>query len=357
MDRRRFLKLAGAAVPGIATTRALAGMPQGSASAAATSRLAQSTWRPNYGPNPDPSLRPAPVTRRLLVVINNPRLRSQGNVRLHTHFRWNNPDFLVTNHIRDLNHASFGYVNYEVAERVQVDDFSGFPITHDGFRHDENSYLAAVRNRQEPSSGVNYHAYLDQHQIIDRVSSGRIDEVWDMGVGYVGMWEALMAGPGASNSNAPPLGGTDHAGRRFVIMAYNYSRSLAEMLHSYGHRAEGHLNTVHSRFSDQDNLWRRFIRYDLTHPGQAEVGNIHYPPNGVRDYDKSNPRVVMSNCDDWYHFPFLTGNRFRPISSGEWNGDSRLYYMWWLRHLPHVAGECDGVALNWWRYVVDPNTI
>ena len=129
------------------------------------------------------------------------------------------------------------------------------------------------------------------------------------------------------------------------------------MLHSYGHRAEGHLTTVHNRFGDGDNLWRRFTRREASHPGQAEVGNIHFPPNAVADYDRSNLRVVRSNCDDWYHFPYLTGDRFRNISSREWSSNPRLYYLWWMRHLPHVEGACDGVALNWWRYVVDPNNI
>jgi len=68
-------------------------------------------------------------------------------------------------------------------------------------------------------------------------------------------------------------------------------------------------------------------------------------------------QCIPGDSDDWYHFPFLTGNRFRPVSSGEWNSVPRLYYLWWMRHLPHVEGSCDGVALNWWRYILDPNTI
>ncbi|MCY3719203.1 MAG: hypothetical protein OXG07_06560 [Anaerolineaceae bacterium] len=358
MDRRSFLKLAGAAVPGLAATRALARASQGSAKSGASSRLAQGTRRPNYGPNPEPALRPAPVTRKLLVIINNPRLPSYGNVTVRQFFGWNDPDWLVANHIRDLRHASFGYVNYVIAERVLVDDFARWPVKVDGFRYDEHSYIETVRtrNRHLPWH-INHHAFFADHNILERVRSGQVDEVWHIGPPYDGNWEAVMAGPGASYSNAPPVGGTDHAGKRFVFMAYNLERTLTEMLHSYGHRAEGHLNTVHSRFGDQDNLWKRFTRREASHPGQAEVGNIHFPPNAERDYDRSSSRVVQSNADDWYHFPFLTGNRFRPMSSGEWNSVPRLYYLWWMRHLPHVAGECDGVALNWWRYIVDPNTI
>ena len=165
-----------------------------------------------------------------------------------------------------------------------------------------------------------------------------------------------MAGPGATNSNAPPLGGTDHAGRRFVIMAYNYGRGLSEMLHSYGHRAEGHLSHALRNVPERDNLWRRFLRREHATPGMAELGNIHFPPNAVQDYDYSNPGAVQCNADDWYHYPYLNGERFRAMSSSEWGSNGRLFYLWWYRHMPHLAGDCDGIAHNWWRYIVDPNT-
>ena len=356
MDRRQFLKLAGGAALGPAVSR-MAGNDVGSVRAHAPARVAQQTMaRPKYGPDPHPATRPAPVTRKVLVNINNPLLPSQGNVRLRTYFGWNDPDWLVANHISDLQHASFGYVNYVVAERIQDDDFARWPVLHNGFRHNEHSYLEAVRTRTEPSSLVNYSAYMDERGIIERVSSGQIDEVWDIGVGYVGMWEAVMAGPGATNSNAPPLGGTDHAGRRFVIMAYNYGRGLSEMLHSYGHRAEGHLSHALRNVPERDNLWRRFLRHDLVTPGMAELGNVHFPPNGVFDADYRNQHKVQSNADDWYHYPWLTGDRFRKINCEEWSTNNRLYLLWWFRHMPHIAGYCDGIAHNWWRYIVDPNT-
>ena len=322
-------------------------------------RLGQRLPRlPNYGPDPDPGMRPAPVTRKLLVITFNPRLRSQGGVRMHRHLGWYDPDYLVRNHIRDLRHASYGYANYVLVENIQLNDFADFPPKVSGVPFSEAGYLAAWPSKSfNPSvDSLHYDEMMSMFRIRERINSGEIDEVWQIGPPYVGRWEAVMVGPGASYSNAPPMG-TDQVARRFVIMGYTHDRTLAEMLHSYGHRAEGHLRTVHSRFSDQDNLWKRFIRYENSHPGMAEVGNIHFPPNAVRDYDRSNTRVVQSNCDDWYHFPYLNGNRFRPINSREWGSVGRQYYLWWLRHLPHVAGECDGVALNWWRYVVDPHTI
>ena len=82
MDRRQFLKLAGGTALGPTVSR-FAGNGAGSVLASGPAALAhQSTARPNYGPDPAPGAGPAPVTRRLLVNINQPAfLPSQGNVK------------------------------------------------------------------------------------------------------------------------------------------------------------------------------------------------------------------------------------------------------------------------------------
>jgi hypothetical protein len=33
----------------------------------------------------------------------------------------------------------------------------------------------------------------------------------------------------------------------------------------------------------------------------------------------------------------------------------RAHHLWWLDHLPRVAGETDGVRNNWWAYVLRPD--
>ena len=48
----------------------------------------------------------------------------------------------------------------------------------------------------------------------------------------------------------------------------------------------------------------------------------------------------------------------RVVTCDEWGGgDMRLHHLWWFRHLPHVAGEVDGISTNWWTYVRDPNLV
>ena len=40
-------------------------------------------------------------------------------------------------------------------------------------------------------------------------------------------------------------------------------------------------------------------------PDGAHVGNIHFPPNGLSDYDYSNIRYVKCYADNWKKYPVL----------------------------------------------------
>ena len=103
------------------------------------------------------------------------------------------------------------------------------------------------------------------------------------------------------------------------------------------------------------NLWKVFSRYDQVAPGQAEVGMMHWAPNSVRDYDWGNARSVPTRADDWLNFPNLTGE-IKTLNCSAWgNGDIRAHHQWWFKRLPKVPGRTNGVANNWWRYVIDVN--
>ena len=166
-----------------------------------------------------------------------------------------------------------------------------------------------------------------------------------------------MAGPGAFWCNAPPLKGTEHASRRFVIMGFNYERGVGEMLEDLGHRAESMLNKVFADQRGEANLWERFCRYDKTHPGRAEVGNVHFAPNSLKDYDWGNPRFVPSRCDLWINFPDLSGEPEQVNCQAWGNGDIRKHHRWWFERFPHIVGQSNGISWNWWEYVIDPNRV
>jgi hypothetical protein len=299
--------------------------------------------------------RPSPVHKKISLIIHNPAVPHTGKT-LNDFLGWHDPDRLAAEFIADIREVSYGYANYEIAERILVDDF---PLKKDGFRYTADQYVRSWQRRggfHQPDA-VDYHALLDEFDMIAKVDSGAIDEFWLFAFPYAGYYESIMAGPGAFWCNAPPLAGTGDASRRFIIMGFNFERGVGEMLEAYGHRAESIMERVFRDRRGDQNLLHRFIRTDKSHPGRAEVGNIHFAPNSARDYDWGNPTPVPTRAPNWLNFPDLEGVA-QPLTMSDWGrGDIRGHHKWWFKHLPHVQGEAGGIAYNWWQYIVDPNLV
>ncbi len=299
---------------------------------------------------------PTPLQRRVLSIVHNPRIPLAGDRQLSAALGWNDPAMLAERYAADVRECSYGLVEYQVVERIDVD---GFPVKVDGFAYTPETYWSNWQRRGgwHKPDGVDYLRLVQEFDVIARIDSGAIDEVWLFGGPYFGYYESIMGGPGAISCNAPPLRGTEHARRRFVIMGFNYERGVGEMLEDLGHRAEDILRHVYRNTQGSANLWERFTRHEQTHPGQAECGNVHFAPNSVKDYDWGNSRPVVSRSRAWLMFPDLNATARRE-NSAEWgNGDIRLHHLWWFRHFPHVDGSADGVSWNWWEPVADPDRI
>ncbi len=296
-----------------------------------------------------------PVRTRVLLIIHNPIVRLQGGRKLSDLLRWHDPDQLAQKYIQDVREASHGYANYEIVERFEVDEF---PVKADGFRYSPEDYYQRWLNHtgwHQPDL-VDYGRLIAEFRMIQQINERRIDEVWLFGFPYAGYYESMMVGPGAFWCNAPPLENRI-AKRRFVIMGFSYERGVGEMLENLGHRTESIMRHIFRHARGEANLWERFTRYDKTHPGRAECGNVHFAPNSERDYDWGNHRRVPSRCDTWLNYPNLTGES-RQVNCREWgNGDIRQHHLWWLRHLPHANGSSNGIRHNWWEYVIDPNQV
>ena len=300
--------------------------------------------------------KPEPVHKRVSLIVHNPRIPTMGNRKLNEALNWNDPDELARHYIADLQESSYGYANYKVVERIEVE---GFPVKEDGFVYRPDDFVAALQARRgfHQPDRVDYSRLLTEFDMIAKVNSGEVDEFWLFAFPYAGYYESTMAGPGAFWCNSPPLQNTAGAQRRFIIMGFNYERGVGEMLEAFGHRAESIMRHVFRHTQGEANLWERFSRYDQTHPGRAEVGMMHFAPNSVRDYDWGNKTTVLSCCHDWHNFPHLTGQA-RPVDCREWgHGDIRAHHKWWFHHLPHVAGSANGISYNWWEYIIDPNQV
>ncbi len=299
--------------------------------------------------------KPAPVHPRVLAIVHNPVMRTHSGRKIQEVYRWNDPDALAQEYIEDIRKISYGYANYQIVERLEVDSF---PLKKDGYRYTDESFSKAWQARQfHQPDAVDYLELVREFNMIEKINADAIDEVWLLGFPYCGYYESIMAGPNALWCNAPALQGTEHASRRFVIMGFNYERGVGEMLENLGHRAESMMSKIYSVASKEANLWERFTRYDLKNPGLAECGNVHFAPNSVKDYDWGNPRQVPSRCDTWLNFPNLNGTP-RSVNCRDWgNGDIRAHHQWWFQHFPHVSGSINGVSMNWWEYVIDPNKV
>ncbi len=296
-----------------------------------------------------------PVHPRVLMIVHNPPVESEGGRRLTEIFGWYDPDDLARHYIDDLREVSGGYVDYQIVERIAAD---WYPPKVDGFRYTNESFMQAWRARKlhEPNA-IDYPAQVKAFDLVGRYNRHEIEEAWFFSFPYAGDYESTMVGRGAFWLNSPPVPGTEDAEGRFPIMAFNYERDEGMMLENYGHRVEAIVSRVYERLARGRDMWKLFTLYDHNAPGRAQCGNVHFSPNSDRDYDWSSRRPVTSFCDDWYQYPNLPGQP-RQVTCEEWGcGDARAHHLWWLQHIPRAAGETDGVANNWWRYVVDPNLV
>jgi hypothetical protein len=271
---------------------------------------------------------------------------------------WNNPDQLAAAYIQDIQECSGSLVRYEIAERVELDEM---PVKLDGFQYAPPAYVDAYRAGSDfhDPDAVDYGPILARFNLLQRVTDNEIDEVWLFGGPYFGFYESTMAGKGAFFCNSRPVPDTAQCPRRFVVMGFNCERGVGEMLEALGHRGESILAQVYRGRMGAANLFERFARYDQIAPGQANVGTVHFAPNSFADYDWGNMTPVSSCADDWYQFPNLPNPpNYHTMDARDWgSGDIREHHKWWLRHLPKVAGVTDGVANNWWKYLIDPNNV
>lgn len=304
---------------------------------------------------PMPLDQPIPP-RKVLLVSFNPRIPSRGGQRLIDVMGWHNPEKLIAAYQTDLLTSSAGAARYLIVERMEID---ALPVLEDGFQYDPNQFLALLRaggGFHQPE-GADYQRIVAEFQLVERVAAGEIDEVWMFGPPYAGFYESRMAGRDAFWCNAPPLSRTEPAGRRFMLMGFNYERGVAEMLESFAHRVESIMKYTYRKQHGEENLWERFIRHEKTHPRRAEVGTVHFAPNSLADYDWGNQTLVLSRAYTWHHFPDLSGEA-RMVNCSEWgDGDARAHKLWWLSHLPHQVGSANGISFQWWQYILDPQRV
>lgn len=305
---------------------------------------------------PTPSSTPIETAHKnIYLLIYNPIMENLGNERMFDAMGWNDPQVLTTNVIADLNQDSNGYVNYTI---THVNTLDQYPAFVDGFVYNDVTWLECWNNPTTCHTGwSDYNAIIVDNQLCDLRNSGEIDEVWIWSAHYLGFYESRLAGPGGFWYNSPPVENTT-CQHLLPIMGLNPERTEAEALHSYGHRSESALAEAYGGWKQDENgrknNWYEYTLYGGNAPPNltAGCGNIHFPPNGIQDYDYWNTDQVVSSCIDWLNYPNLTGQT-ESVDCNNWDCSHRGYMNWWYSHLPNSSGVTSGRLNNWWKYIVD----
>lgn len=308
---------------------------------------------PPPSPPPPPGVNPERLTPRVLMFAFDPVMPNKNNRRLHEAYGWTDPVVLTKNAIADFRRSSHDLVIASITNEIH----DAWPIQSDGFQYDATSFDYDWTHHQIHDSVFDYRRFVADYGLAPRILSGEIDEVWVYNGPFGGFWESTLAGDGGYWCNSGPVQGVPSS-RLFVIMGLNFERGVGEAIHSFGHRAESVMVQQYGAWApSRVNAWSAFALLDKDAPGLGAVGNVHFPVNGESDYDYANPRVVVSDADDWYNYPNFQGLT-RSFNYHEWSPDDadpqRQYLNWWYDHMPHVAGRGpDYYLMNWWRYLWD----
>jgi hypothetical protein len=301
---------------------------------------------------------------RVVVLIYDPVLEAEGGVRLTEHVKANDP-LELSMILRDVvREASWGYVNYEIADVIRVD---GYPVKVDGFRYDDASFLQVRKTQEWQPATISYRKLFEENGLLERCAKEDIRELWLWGAsgmhfdefaGYVPNRYARF-GPTDNPWLYRPYDIPEELGRTTWVMGFNYEVGADNMIHSYSHRVE---SMAALAFGDgvwdpatRRDPWNVFTWLETEHPGTpSQVGNCHVPPNGERGYDYQNKRRVPSWAWHWHRYPDLSGEP-SPISSAAWGDNQFGYQKWLLERLPKFPGHTEHGYANWWVYVANPD--
>jgi len=299
---------------------------------------------------------------RAIVLSFDPRVPGEQNRLMHEVFGWNDPHDLAVQFEADLEWATGGAIDIQIAAWRDLD---AFPTFTDGFRYNPDQYVA---NRRAGSGwhagGTDFYELIESQGLLDLVNAGQVDEIWLFGDHYFSLLgEAWMGGPNAFFINGPtfPDAGFDRA---IAGYGFNYERGVAEMIHDLCHRTENHGQRAFGpwNLAYPDSAFDAFSSNLLdTASGPYGVGSCHVPANADAHYDYGDPRTVESFAFDFANYPAMTWQT-QPLSRDTWlmgsaPDDHRDYMNWYFSMVPRNDGtDADGRAANWFKYIWDFNS-
>ncbi len=183
------------------------------------------------------------------------------------------------------------------------------------------------------------------------------------------MWESNMASPTTgdiSNSNRA-INDLPIYNHTYVVYGSNFRRTQAESVHNHGHQIEVMLKHANWKQDGNDWLFNQAFIGTSPHglPLLGRAGWTHMPPNTIRNYDYTNPALVLSDIEDWT--PGNTGEKtwvnvdtwgtmpydWPAQEPAEQNIESQ-WYIYWMQNFPghqNVIQHGDTYMTNWWYLI------
>lgn len=235
-----------------------------------------------------------PLTRKVLVIDFHPKA-----VPAH----WNRSDDLISQYIDAMRKASKEILEYQIVEKLEIPEY---PVLMDDRQYTDMTYTEvlgddkrALRDANRNYLFADYEQIIQKFDILQKVESEQIDEVWMFGGPYFGFYESRMVGRGAFWCNGP---GMEENCRRFVIMGFNYERDVKEMIHDYGHRAE---SLLAKQFGSDAFLRKMYSQQSTPAPSNTyeqfllDHGTVHRKPGG-KEYDQDEFTWLAAMQLEWW---------------------------------------------------------
>lgn len=324
-----------------------------------------SKWeQPAFSYNQEVATRP--FKSKVIVVVYNPVLSSNGNETLIDHLKAHDPKQYSKILADVVNRASNGYVNYEFVDFIEL---NGIPIKTDGFQYTTDSLLSAreAKSYRRPDRS-NYRKIFEANNLIERCKKENISEIWIWGAGGMGFDELAMYIPNRYARFAPtenpwfyrPYEIPPEIGHTVWVMGFNYEVSIGNMIHSYNHRVESMMALVFGHGVWDKSLvgadpFNTFTMLNLDFPDKpSQVGNTHVPPNGKFGYDYKPKGTVMTYADAWpTHYPDMKDCQPRQFDSSMYGNTQEGYQEWFMFHIPSRPGFTKWGYNNWWVYIAN----
>jgi hypothetical protein len=311
---------------------------------------------------------------KVAVVYQDPMLVSTN--RLHEEFGWRDPRLLVPALVKHFREATDSVVNFQIVKTVDATRlFTRLKGTYMSVTQyvnllKETGWKTLKAASDSGQLAFDYRECVKYYGFDTLRNSGQIDEVWVFAAPYLAMYESQLLGPNAFWWNSPPIKDGTALTRLLSVMGLNFERGVDQAFHSFGHRVESAMIHAYEQAqgkpwdptSADPTPWDLFTRINKDMPEQAHCGNVHFPPNGVSDYNYGNTTPVISYAENWYRYPYLF-SQYSNVNVQTWyytpgeplaEGLDHLGYLrWWYGHLPRYIGVADGVLNNWWAYATD----